>query len=318
MSREPKAKQASKQAKPSAKTRRLKAPRYRSFRLHKRIQHPVKLPGVFRLFGRSVLFLRVHWRVFGGIILVYGLLSILLVRGVGSGLDLSELKSIVQGSTQENAGQLFTGLTLFGFLVNSASTAEDPSTGIYQTILVVLMSLALIWALRQLQAGVKIGVRDAFYRGMYPLIPFILVLLVIGLQLLPLAIGSSLYGLVVANGIAVTAIEQLLWAVLFFMLALLSLYMVSSSIFALYIVTLPDMTPMKALRSARQLVLHRRWHVMRKVLFLPLAILVLAAVLIVPLILFVTPAAEAAFMLYSMVALAIAHSYLYALYRELL
>ena len=89
---------------------------------------------------------------------------------------------------------------------------------------------------------------------MYPLIPFILVLLVCCLQLLPLIIGSSLYSLVVSNGIAVQPIEKFVWALLFASLALLSLYMITSSLFALYISTLPDMTPMKALRSARELV----------------------------------------------------------------
>ena len=54
--------------------------------------------------------------------------------------------------------------------------------------------------------------------------------------------------------------------------------------FALYIVTLPDMTPMKALRSARELVRYRRWTVLRKVLFLPLMLLVVAAIIMVPII----------------------------------
>ena len=76
-----------------------------------------------------------------------------------------------------------------------------------------------------------------------------------------------------------------------FFLALLSLYMICSSLFALYIVTLPNVTPMKALRSARQLVLHRRFLVLRKILFMPLALLVLGAIIMIPLIIFLTFAA---------------------------
>ncbi len=153
---------------------------------------------------------------------------------------------------------------------------------------------------------------------MYPVIPTLLVLMVILLQFVPLLIGSSLYNIVVTTGIAVNGAEKFLWAVLFFLTALLSVYMVTSSIFALFIVTLPDMTPMVALRSARQLVLHRRWSVMRKVLFLPIVLLLIGAALIIPLIIFATPIAVGAFYIFSMLCLATVHSYLYTLYRELL
>lgn len=250
--------------------------------------------------------------------LVYGFLQVILVRGLSSGLNLQELKTTLQDSISGAQGQVLTGVTLFGVLVSSAGTNTASGSGSYQSLLIILVSLALIWALRQLQAGTKIRVKDAFYKGLYPLVPFVLVLLVISLQLLPAAIGSFIYGTVIVNGIAVTALEQFIWTILFFLLLLLSLYMLCSSVFALYIVTLPDMTPMKALRSARQLVMHRRWTVLRKVLFLPLALLILAALLIVPLIIFLTPLAEAAFFVFSMAALALVHGYMYTLYRELL
>jgi hypothetical protein len=102
------------------------------------------------------------------------------------------------------------------------------------------------------------------------------------------------------------------------MLALLSLYMVTSSVFALYIVTLPNMTPMRALRSARGLVLGRRWTVLRKLLFLPIALFLLGALIMLPLIWFWAPAATWVFFALSMACLAALHSYMYALYRSLL
>ena len=94
--------------------------------------------------------------------------------------------------------------------------------------------------------------------------------------------------------------------------------MICSSLFALYIVTLPNVTPMKALRSARQLVLHRRFLVLRKILFMPLALLVLGAIIMIPLIIFLTFAAEWIFFLLSMFVLTVVHAYMYTLYRELL
>jgi len=180
------------------------------------------------------------------------------------------------------------------------------------------MSLVIIWALRQVLAGHAIRARDAFYKGTYPLIQFILVLLVIGLQLVPMLLGSWLYGAIINNGIAYTSFEKLIWLIVLILSVLISLYLISSSIFALYIVTLPDMTPLKALRSAKKLVKNRRWLALRKVLFLPLAILLLGAVVMIPLILILTAMAEWIFFALSLVTLLVAHSYMYSLYRELL
>ncbi len=300
------------------KTRKLKTPEYHSFRLHKRIKHPIKIPSSYLLFVRSLRILRKHWKIIGGIILIYGLLNILLVRGLGGGIGLPELKDNLDQTLQESASQLTVGFALFGALINTAQDSSNPNSSVYQSILLVMVSLALIWSLRQIQAGNKVGIRESFYRGMYPLVPFVAVLFVIGLQLVPLMVGNLVYGIVTSNGIAVTFLEKFVWALVFFLLAMLSIYMICSSVFALYISTLPDMTPMRALRSARQLVLHRRWSVMRRVLFLPVALLIIAAMLMLPLILFLTPVAEPAFFVFSMAILAMIHTYMYTLYRELL
>ncbi len=305
--------------KSKAKPRRLKIPRYRSLKLSKRIKHPApKLPNVLRLFQAALVRLKKGWRLFGGIILIYGLLTIILVRGFGGGLNLGGLKDNLHQLSQGRWSQLSTGVTLFGVLLGSAGSSANGTASIYQTILMIVISLVLIWSLRQQQANNKITMRSAFYNSMYPLIPFLLVLMVIGLQLIPLAIGSSIFNLVITNGIAVSFIEKFVWGLLFFCLSLLSLYMLSSSIFALYIVTLPDMTPLRALRSARQLVRYRRWTVLRKIVLLPVLLLLAAGVIMVPLIILLTSLAQWIFFICTMAALAIIHSYVYTLYRELL
>jgi hypothetical protein len=143
-------------------------------------------------------------------------------------------------------------------------------------------------------------------------------MLVIGLQLLPLVIGASLYSGVINNGIALYTAEKLAWALLCGLLGLLTLYMISSSIFALYIVTLQDMSPLQALRSARGLVRYRRWVVLRKLLCLPIILLIVAAILMLPIILVVTPLAPWIFFILTMFSLAAVHAYMYTLYRELL
>lgn len=259
-----------------------------------------------------------HKKLFIGITLVYGVLNLVLVQGLAGNTDVSNLKHTLDQVFTGNLGSLVSGLSIFVVLVSSAGNSSSQTAGAYQLFLAIITSLAVIWALRQILSGDSIRIRDAYYRGMSPLVPFILILLVIGLQLIPAFIGATLYSQIITGGIAVYFIEKLVWAVLFGLLVLLSLYMLSSSLFALYIVTLPNMTPMKALRSARQLVRYRRWTVLRKVICLPIILLVLAAIIMVPIIIWLTPFAQWIFFLLTMFALVAVHTYMYSLYRELL
>lgn len=307
--------------KSETKVRKIKQPKYKSFRVSKKIRQPkAPLKGSVRLFIAAVHLLVKKWQLFGGIVLVYLILTVVLVKGFGVSSDIGQLKTTVLELFQGSTAQLVTSLTLFSVLLGNANSTSSDVAGAYQSMLLIIISLVLIWALRQSLAekATAVGVRDAFYKGLYPVIPFLLVLLVIGLQLLPLVIANFLYSAVFGSGLAVTALEQWLWGVLLGLFVLLSLYMVTSSVFALYIVTLPNVRPMQALRSARDLVRYRRWMIMRKVVFLPLALLILAALIVVPIIIISPGVAEWIFFILSMLGLAIVHSYLYQLYRELL
>lgn len=272
-----------------------------------------KITGSFRLFRDALSLLRQYWKLLGGIILIYFVLSLILV---GASTNITTLRdNLVE--TSPAPGQLGISLILFTELIGSGGSSSE-SGSVYQAVLAIVVSLAVIWALRQLLAGHKVTIRDSFYKGMYPFVPTLLVLLVIGLQLLPMMIGSFLYNVMFVGGIAVTIIEQALSAVVIFLLVLLSLYWVTSSLFAFYVATLPDMRPMRALRSARELVRFRRWTIMRKLLFLPLALLIVGAVITVPLLWIWAPMAQWVFMLLAMAGLVFAHIYVYSLYRELL
>lgn len=302
-------------AKKSGKPRQGK---YASFRLQKRITHPVALPNVWRLSRSAGSILWEHRALFAGITLVYGALNLVLAQGLAGNSDVSSLKDSLDKVLSGNAGGLPTSIGVFLLMLGSAGNTTSQTAGTYQFFLAVIVSLAVIWALRQVATGSRPRVRDAYYLGMYPLVPFVLLLAVVAVQLVPMILGSTLYVTVINNGIAVFAAEKILWGLLFIVLALLSLYMLSSSLFALYISTLPDMTPMKALRSARELVRYRRWTVMRKVLSLPVVLIIMAFVIMLPIIIVAPPLARWVFFLLTMAALPATHAYMYTLYRELL
>ena len=316
-----KSKSEASQKKSVQEPRQLKKPAYKSFRLHKKIKPTRhKLPSSWKLFRRAIGTISRRPKLFLGIALIYGILSLVLVRGFSIQSGLSELKDVLSAQFPGASGQALTASSLFIYMLGS-SGSTDAGGSVYQTILFFVVSLATIWALRQAYASKlsqKIRIRDSFYRGMYPLVPFVLVGLVILLELIPVAIGGFLYSTVLANGIAVEFIEKFLFAALFALSVLLSLYLLVSTIFALYVVALPDMTPMRALRSARGLVRYRRIAVLRRLLFLFIFLLIAVALLVIPVILFATSFASWVLFALMTLGLIVAHSYGYALYRELL
>lgn len=288
--------------------------------MQRRIKHKEpgkKLPSGFKLFRTAIGTLRRHWKLFGGILLAYAALDLVLVQGISSSSDLVTTKHSIDALFQGSWGHLASGASVFLYLLGSQGSNITGGAA-YQLVLGLAVSLAVIWALREVYAGRKIRIRDAYYRGMYPLVPFAGVLVVLLLQCIPLAFGAYVYSVVSANSIATTAIEHVLWVVLFAGLAAVTLYMVCASLFAVYIVCLPDMAPFQALRTARSLVKGRRLAILRRLVFLPVIVLVLAALIMIPIVLFATAAAPWLFYLCSVVLVAVVHSYMYALYRSLI
>lgn len=296
----------------------LERPNYKSFRLSKRLKHPgAKLPGSFSLTKRAFVHVWRYKKLFAIIALVYLVLNLLLVRGFLFTADIGEIKSAIAELFTGSAGQIAGSLTVLGLLIGSLSPASEVAA-LYQSILVLLFSMFIIWTLRQTYAGELPRARDVFYKSTYPLVQFVIVVFVISLQLLPLLLANFIYTAAIASGLTTSLTEVFAVSAVAFLLVLWSLYMVTVSLFAVYIVTLPDMTPLKALRSAKGLVHHRRWTVMRKVLFLPLALSVISFAVMIPVILIASVAAEVIFIAGSAFVLPLVHSYIYALYRELL
>lgn len=275
-----------------------------------------RLPNAFKLFWASLLLINEHWRVFFSLTFIYGIASLVLVHGLNNGTDLNAIKTA--SDLNYHGNKVIGGLSVFNYLLGGNGTSGTNLAGIYRAILILVGSLAVVWILRQLYAGVRVSARDGLYKGMYPLIPVTVVLFFIFLQSVPLLAASTIYVNVINSGIAVNLWQKIAWAVACIVVALPSLYMFCSSLFALYIVTLPDMTPRRALRSAKELVRFRRLNVARKVLFLPLAMIVVAGLIMLPIIWFFTSAAEWIFFALSIFAIFYLHTYLYTLYREML
>lgn len=292
-------KQAKEKAKVQAKKEALKRP---------------ALKGSFSLTKQVFISIRRFWKPLGGIVLVYLILNVVLASGLLSNLNtvVGNIRTDLNGSHQ-----LSKALSGYSSLLGGSSGGSQSSSAI-QSVLLVLESLVIIWALRQLLAGEKVRVKQAYYHSMAPLIPFLLVAAMIIIQLLPLTLGTALLALILSSTVTSGILLTVIFAILFGLLAAWSVYMVSSSIFALYIVTLPDMEPRQALRSAKHLVRFRRWFLLRRLLFLPILVLIIMGVITVPLILVIPFLVAPVFFILLMLTVLFAHTYLYSLYRELI
>ncbi len=266
---------------------------------------------VFKTLGR-------FWKPLGGIILVYLILNILFASGISSlNSTVASIKADLNNSGI-HAHPLLAGTTGFLVLATSAGTSSSSAGSILQVVLIIVESLAIIWALRHLLAGKPVAIKQAYYSATAPLIPFLLVLLILIIQLLPLSVGALAVGSIISSLGTISAAWTVLLCLILVLLAGWSFYMLSSSIFGLYVVTLPDMKPLAAMRSAKNLVRFRRWLVLRRILFLPIIVLVLMGVMLIPLILYATSFVAPVFFVLGALALLFAHTYLYSLYRELL
>lgn len=323
-------KKTGKKSKPQAKTtaesmspRRLAPPRRtirkpRTWRKKKNSTARAPLPKASQLFRTSILNMRESGKTLAGITTIYAVGVLLFVRGFSGASDFASLNTILNSLFTGVGGKVQSALIQLSALFSGSNTSSTANGSLYQTMLLLICSLAIIWVFRQKQAKQDVSTKAAFYRGMYPLVPFVLVVIIIGIQLLPLSIGSYMYANLIGGGIAINGAEKLATLIVFFGLAIWSLRMITGSIFALYIVTLPDMYPLQAIRSAKQLVAGRRLFIWRKLLLIPIGIVVCTSLVVLPFLFVLSPLAVWVFFIVSAAWLPFVHSYLYTLYRELL
>ncbi len=278
-----------------------------------------QVAGSFRLLAKAFRHLWRYKRTFGAILLIYTLLYFVFVKGFAANFQLTETRDLIKDAIGDELGTIGTASTLFGVLVGSTGSVDTEAAGVYQLLLLFVVSLTIIWALRYTyERKVNAGLKQSLYQGMTPAVPYLLICLTVLFQTLPALIAMALYTIVQEQGLAVSIFENIAWVIFVVGGISVSIYWASSSVLASYIVTLPGMTPMRALRSARELVRFRRFLIVRKVAFLPVMLLVLAAVVLFPLVLYVPIAAEILFLVYTLAVIIIGHTYLYELYRELL
>lgn len=262
------------------------------------------------LLQKTWLELSTFWRTLVGITAVYAALYFVFVMG------LSITNSLRIAPDESDSRLLRATLTIIDSLSGTYAGSESDATVIVQSLLFLIAALAIIWALRKLQALKSITIRDAYYQGPAALIPVIMVSVTLILMLVPAALGASI--LAITLQMTSFSIGVVLAVVAVLLLFFASAYMFTMLWPAFYIVTLPNVRPMQAFKSSRDLTKKRRFMILHKFILLGLLLLLglfivlfpfgLAAPTVVPYVVYI---ALFAMFLFSQV-------YLYELYRSLL
>lgn len=251
--------------------------------------------------------LQKDWPTFLGITFMYAVGVFIFVKSFSIG-TMSETTA---------SGGILSVVNHFGTMLSSASNSFSAASGIYQIIVSTICSLALIWYFRQILSDEKATAKQSFYQGMRPLVPYLLVLTMLGVHLIPIAIGGYLLSLMQSSYMIFGWEMVVAWFV-FGLLAIWSMRLLTHSLFALIAVTLPDMTPLRALRGAKKMVYKRRLALWRKLLVAVIYVGLVGFILMVPFMLMLPAVAPWAFFLFTVSVTMFGQAFVYTVYREIL
>lgn len=268
----------------------LKRRPHRSFRLTRRRDYArsLNLPGYFAFTAYVWKILWDSRNTFISLALTYVFLTIILV-GISSQdtySTISEALSMTSGSTFNGFwGEIGkSGLLLVSVATGISSSGLSEAQQIYGGLILLMTWLTTIWLLRNILAGNKVKLRDGIYSAGSPIISTFLILMLVIVQLLPIAFALIGYGAAMTSGLLEGGVEAMLFWFVACLLSVLSLYWLTSTIFAMVIVTLPGMYPMQAIKVAGDMVVGRRMRVLFRLLWAILAVVIVWAVIMIPII----------------------------------
>lgn len=271
------------------RTRRFLARRpHRSFRLSRRRDYArsLVLPSYTGFTGEVMKTLWGLRRQLFYLIVAYTVLTTLFATIVSQDAYRQVYDSVnasLEGVATGAFGEVIkTGSLLVGAVGGSLSSTTSDVQQIYAACIGVFTWLTTIWLLRARLAGARVGFRDALYSSGAPIVATLIVGLLFLLQLVPGATGIIGYQTLVESGLTTAGVLAMLVTIVALLLIILSLYLLTSSIFAFVIVTLPGMYPMRAIRTAGDLVTGRRLRILLRLFWMLLLVVIVWAVVMIP------------------------------------
>jgi len=254
------------------------------------------------------------------------------------GISSQDTYTQIGDAIRTTSGNLFKGnwgsigqaglLLLVGATGGSANALTEAQQ-IYAALIILLTWLTVVWLLRARLAGKRVKLRDALYSAGAPILSTFLVAIVGTIQLFPVALAVIGFGGASTVGLFNGGVEAMIFWTVAALLTALSLYWLTSTFFALVIVTLPGMYPMQAIRTAGDLVVGRRLRILLRLLWLGFITSIVWSLVMIPTILFDTwlkgvtsgldwlPVVPIALLIMTTLTVIWVASYVYMLYRRI-
>lgn len=156
---------------------------------------------------------------------------------------------------------------------------------IFLIIIFLVIWLVSIYLTRQTLASNKLKLRDAFYNALTPLISTLVVFIVMIVQAIPIMIFIIAYSAAIATDFLSTPFYALLFFLFSVVMLIISTYLLSSSIIALIVTTIPGYYPLASLKIASDTIAGRRIKFLIRIIFLLIVIAIIFVIIMLPIIL---------------------------------
>ena len=227
------------------------------------------------------------WKIFLPLLLIFVGLYIFLI-GAMSENTLADIKANVEQTNKDVAdGKIGTvgkaGLTLLGIISTGGLTTMNDAQIVIAVLLFTIIWLVTIYLARHLLAGhQEIKMRDGFYSALSPLVSTLVVGLIIFLEAVPIMLTIIVFQVALTTEFLSTPFYALLFFMFAALMITLSLYLLSSSFFAIIVVSAPGLYPLTAVRMAKNLIMGRRLRFLIRVFYLVIIVALLYLLLLMP------------------------------------
>lgn len=286
-------------AKQPSKAKKIQKPKRKSVKLHKSFKRSYRedykrefeVPGIFAHIAETFKMIFKNWKIFSLLALLVIVANVILV-GIMSEDTYTQFQDVLDSTSEEVMGGQIGNVAKAGLLLISTITTGGLSTSmsevqvVFMIVLFVIIWLTTIFILRHVMAEHKIKLRDALYNAGSPIISTFVVLFYVFLDCIPIFLFIIAYSTALQTDFLATPFYALLFFIFASLMFLISGYLLSSSLIALIAVTAPGLYPMKAIHTAHDLMAGRRIKFIIRILALVLALAIMWAIVMIPMILF--------------------------------
>ncbi len=217
------------------------------------------------------------------------LILIVIAMGSVQFTNMGVVNELIDATNEEAGGSLLAPAGR-AFVIAGSALGGALSTNLtdIQYLFVFMVGffvvITVVWLLRQRLAGNKVNVRDGLYSSGAPVLA-LYVLIVIGiLQMIPLALMVLVYAAAVGGGILSGGIDTAMFSIALFLVLVLTLYFMTTTLFAIFIATLPGTYPIVAYRTARKIVAGQRARLLFRLIWLAVIVVAMWFMVLVPIV----------------------------------